>query len=55
MLLLSLGTEKLVEAPDVVAVEPGIASIINADPSSHAPAIVASEPGSKSSTKTDLP
>ena len=47
-------TEKLVEVPDVVAIEPGIASIINADPLSHAHAIVASEPGSESSPKTDL-
>ncbi len=49
------GTEKLVEAPDVVAIESGMASIINADPLSHAPAIVASESGSESSTKADLP
>ena len=48
------GTEILVEAPDVVAIEPGIASIINADPSSHAPAIVALGGGSESSPKPDL-
>ena len=49
------GTEKLVESPDVIAVESGMASIINADPSSHAPAIEASEPESESSTKAILP
>ena len=49
------GTEKSVEAPDVVAIEPGIASIINVDPSSHAPAIVAWEPRSESFLKADLP
>ncbi len=49
------GTEKLVEAPDVIAIEPGMASVINADPLSHAPAIVASEPGSESPPKAELP
>ena len=49
------GTERLVEVPDVVAIEPGIASIIDANPLSHVPAIVASEPEAESSTKADLP
>ncbi|KAK0513545.1 hypothetical protein JMJ35_003909 [Cladonia borealis] len=48
------GTEELVERRDVIAVESGMASIINADPSSHAPAIEASEPESESSPKTIL-
>ena len=48
-------TEGLVEAPDVVAIEPEIASITKADPLSQAPAVKASEPGSESSTKANLP
>ena len=49
------GTGELVEGPDVVAIEPGMTSIINADSLSHAPATEASEPESESSTKAILP
>ena len=48
-------TEGLVEALDVVAIEPEIASVTQADPLSRAPAVEASEPGSESTTKANLP